>query len=157
MVKQKIPSAVRNKVWNEYIGIDKANDKCFCCNSEPITKANFECGHIISEHSGGEINIKNLRPVCSACNKSVGTKNMLDFMKQYHFDIRKDFYKNKFNEYSNNFFENKRDYIKNLLKILNKERANNFNDLIIIGSILSNFDQNLLIDFIEFSEQSNKF
>jgi 5-methylcytosine-specific restriction endonuclease McrA len=130
MVKQKIPSAVRNKVWNEYIGIDKSNDKCFCCNSEPITRANFECGHIISEYSGGEVNLKNLRPICSACNKSVGTKNMLDFMKQYHFDIRKDFYKNEINDNSNIFFDNKKGFCRRLLKLLDKRWANNYNDLI---------------------------
>ncbi|ARF08475.1 HNH endonuclease [Catovirus CTV1] len=91
MGKKKIPSAVRNKVWNTYVGIDKAIDKCFCCNDEPITKTNFQYGHIISEAKGGEINVLNLRPVCSNCNLSMGTQNMIDFMKQYKFNIRNDF------------------------------------------------------------------
>ena len=37
-------------------------------------KCNFE-----TEKNGGLTNIDNLRPVCSTCNKSMGTKNMVDF------------------------------------------------------------------------------
>ena len=62
--KEKIPAAVRNSVWNTYIGVDLAQDKCFCCNDEPITKSNSECGHILSEKEGGNVNIQNLRPLC---------------------------------------------------------------------------------------------
>lgn len=82
--KEKIPVAVRNSVWSLYIG-SQYNSMCLCCNFEPITKSNFECGHIVSEKNGGKVHLLNLRPICSACNKSIGTRNMEKFMKQYGF------------------------------------------------------------------------
>lgn len=89
--KEKIPMAVRNAVWSMYIG-ESYNAKCFCCNFEPITKVNYECGHIVSEKNGGKIHLTNLRPICSACNKSIGTKNMEIFMEQYGFTKNKNWY-----------------------------------------------------------------
>ena len=82
MPKEKIPAAVRSAVWLKYIG-EKYNAICFCCNSEPLTRVNYECGHILSEKHGGKVHINNLRPICSACNKSVGAKNMEEFMEKY--------------------------------------------------------------------------
>lgn len=81
--KSKIPSAVRKIVWNTYIGKNNVVGKCLCCNSEEITGTNFECGHIKSEKNGGDVSIDNLRPVCSNCNKSIGSKNMDEFMTRY--------------------------------------------------------------------------
>ncbi len=80
--KSKIPATLRNSVWNSYIGKKNKEGMCFCCNSEQISSGNFECGHIVAESEGGEINIQNLRPICSLCNKSMGGKNMEDFMKK---------------------------------------------------------------------------
>jgi DNA mismatch repair protein MutS len=84
--KEKIPSTVRNSVWNIYIGDDKKIGVCFCCSTEQISTANFHCGHVISEKYGGEVKINNLRPICGQCNLSMGTKNMLEFMREYGFD-----------------------------------------------------------------------
>lgn len=78
-----IPATIRNIVWNTYIGVGIKHGICLCCNSEPITYANFECGHIIARAHGGEISISNLRPICGLCNKSVGTKNMDMFIDIY--------------------------------------------------------------------------
>jgi|SRR3972149_10179330 len=89
--KQKIPSAVRAKVWDTYVGISTGRDKCFCCDSEPITRTNFECGHVQAEKEGGKITIQNLRPICGNCNKSMGIVNMNDFMEKYGFKKRRDF------------------------------------------------------------------
>lgn len=83
--KVKIPATLRNSIWNYYIGSDLKSGICFCCNTEAISTANFECGHIKSEKYGGELTIDNLRPVCSLCNKSMGTQNMEIFMKKYGF------------------------------------------------------------------------
>ena len=44
---------------------------------------NFECGHIVSVKEGGETNIENLLPICSSCNKSMGTENLMVFKKKY--------------------------------------------------------------------------
>ena len=81
--KEKIPSAVRKIVWNTYIGKDVVKGKCLCCNAEELTSTNFECGHIKSEKNGGEVTIDNLRPICSNCNKSIGSKDMDEFMTRY--------------------------------------------------------------------------
>ena len=54
--------------------------KCFCCNYTELTSFQFECGHVISEYKGGDVNIANLRPICSLCNKSMGKKNMVEYM-----------------------------------------------------------------------------
>lgn len=83
---RKIPSTIRNTVWNYYIGPDIKMDNCYCCKFEPITFANFECGHVIAYSKGGETNIKNLRPICSNCNKSMGSTCMTKFMEHYGLD-----------------------------------------------------------------------
>ena len=57
---------------------------CFCCQDE-IDSKHFECGHVIAKSKGGDTSIDNLRPVCSLCNKSMGTKNMMVYMEQNNF------------------------------------------------------------------------
>ena len=81
-VKAKIPAAVRKIVWSTYIGNEKSG-KCLCCSIEEISNTNFECGHVKSEKNGGDSSIENLRPICGHCNKSVGSKNMDEFMDRY--------------------------------------------------------------------------
>ena len=66
-------------VWDRYIGLHFGSCKCFCCKTMTIYQIMFECGHVVAEKNGGLTNIDNLRPVCSTCNKSMGTKNMVDF------------------------------------------------------------------------------
>lgn len=83
--KEKIPAAVRNTVWNTYIGVTIKQSTCLCCTLEPITFANFHCGHIKSEKNGGSVNIDNLRPICGHCNSSMGATNMDVFIKKYKF------------------------------------------------------------------------
>ena len=56
---------------------------------ETISVHNFECGHVVAESKGGITCISNLRPICSRCNASIGTDNMIDFMKRYGF-VNKD-------------------------------------------------------------------
>lgn len=84
--KEPIPKAVRMKVWTRFIGTDRAQGKCFCCRDRTIDQQDFQCGHVVSEYDGGKVSIQNLRPVCGICNSSMGTKNMIEFMKQYGFD-----------------------------------------------------------------------
>ena len=75
-----IPSTLRHEVWKKYISDVYRKGKCFCCRSSIIEESNFECGHIISRKNGGPINLDNLRPICSQCNKSMGTRQMDDFI-----------------------------------------------------------------------------
>jgi hypothetical protein len=86
MKKDRIPATVRNSVWNKYIGISLGKAECYCCKMEPVTRANFHCGHIVSENRGGKITINNLRPICAHCNSSMGTTDMNEFMQKYGFD-----------------------------------------------------------------------
>jgi hypothetical protein len=88
--RQKLPATVRRIVWNTYIGSEVSSGKCFCCNFETITVSNFECGHIVSHKDGGDATIQNLRPICSFCNRSIGKRNMEEFMRQYGIAKRDD-------------------------------------------------------------------
>jgi hypothetical protein len=80
--KQYIPKVLKNMVWDTHIGREKGIGNCYCCNKELDSK-HFECGHIVAESCGGELNVDNLRPVCSLCNKSIGKKHMDEFKKKY--------------------------------------------------------------------------
>lgn len=39
--KQKIPAALKLKVWATYYGLDKGKAKCFCCKRNEILQASF--------------------------------------------------------------------------------------------------------------------
>jgi hypothetical protein len=80
--KKSIPKILRNQSWDVYIGKEKGIGNCFCCNAE-IDSKHFECGHIIPACKGGPNTLENLRPICSLCNRSIGSKNMNDFIKKY--------------------------------------------------------------------------
>jgi 5-methylcytosine-specific restriction endonuclease McrA len=85
--KQKIPSKVRYDVWATYIGSHIAEHKCICCKRVTIKQTDFEVGHVLSEAHGGTLEINNLRPICSVCNKSMQSRNMVDYVKQYGYYI----------------------------------------------------------------------
>lgn len=84
--KDRIPQAVRRVVWNNYTGETEGNTKCYVGCGTVISQMSFECGHIVSENNGGKTVISNLRPICSLCNKSMGTRNLEDFKKTYEFN-----------------------------------------------------------------------
>ena len=77
--KKSIPKVVKDLSWNKWIGEDVARAKCMCCGVNEIKMSSFHCGHVIAEANGGKLSIDNLKPVCSACNLSMGTENMDDF------------------------------------------------------------------------------
>ena len=81
--RKKIPKQIKTLVWNEYIGNDIMSNKCLCCKKEKIDIRNFHCGHVIAESKGGDLTIKNLRPICAPCNSSMGTMSMNDFALTY--------------------------------------------------------------------------
>lgn len=96
--KEKIHANVRTAVWNTYVGREKGEDKCFIGCGEPITRANFQCGHIQAEARGGKVTIQNLRPICPGCNTSIGTRNMVEFMDEKGFKKHKNWDKNLLDE-----------------------------------------------------------
>jgi 5-methylcytosine-specific restriction endonuclease McrA len=82
--KQQIYKPIREIVWIKYCGDKTFIGNCFCCNKK-FNPFNFECGHVISSFFGGDLSISNLRPICSVCNKSMGIKNMEEFMNECKF------------------------------------------------------------------------
>ena len=81
--RKNIPKHVKTLVWNKYIGSDVAQADCVSCRSEKISIRNFHCGHVVSEAAGGYVTINNLRPICAACNLSMGTKSMNEFTREF--------------------------------------------------------------------------
>jgi len=80
--RKAIPKAVRTTLWNIHFSEDKAKGNCKVCDGE-IKISNFEAGHVIASACGGSDNLDNLLPLCSLCNKSMGTENLLDFKTKY--------------------------------------------------------------------------
>jgi hypothetical protein len=80
--KSTIPKTMRIAVWEKIFGEEVGKTKCPCCDLSEITQLKFECGHIVAESKGGETKIENLIPICSSCNKSMGTKNYYEFKKE---------------------------------------------------------------------------
>jgi len=80
--KKTIPKTVRNKVWRKFCG-NLLDSKCFCCQ-EHLSYECWEAGHVQPESKGGSCTIDNLRPICLACNRSMGTMHMFEFMKKYN-------------------------------------------------------------------------
>ncbi len=82
-LENKIPSKLqdnfnREKVWLTFMG-NKAKGNCYCCEEKEITPFHFEAGHVIPKAFGGSDDVENLRPICSPCNKGMGTENLYDY------------------------------------------------------------------------------
>ena len=74
-----IPRVVQLAVWEKYIGTI-TRGACFVCERAPITiLTNVEYGHVVAVADGGNDSIDNLRPICSACNRAMGTRNLLEY------------------------------------------------------------------------------
>jgi len=78
MKKSSVPKALREQVWLNYVG-KKFERKCLVtwCEND-ISVFNFEVGHNIPESKGGTLDIENLRPICSKCNRSMGDSYTID-------------------------------------------------------------------------------
>jgi len=76
--KAQIPRALREQVWIEY-SAKQFETKCFItwCNNR-INAFDFQVGHNVPESKGGKTEIANLRPICSRCNLSMGSKYSID-------------------------------------------------------------------------------
>lgn len=80
--RKSIPTSVKKKLWIDYNG-KKYKGACFVCK-EIIDINNFEAGHVIPASQNGSDNIRNLRPICKSCNRSMGNMNLNDFKQRYH-------------------------------------------------------------------------
>ena len=76
--KATIPRALREQVWVQYAGhvFEKKCTVTWCKNT--ITVFDFEVGHNIPESKGGTLQITNLRPLCSRCNRSMSDTYSID-------------------------------------------------------------------------------
>jgi 5-methylcytosine-specific restriction endonuclease McrA len=76
--KAKIPRALREQVWLVHVG-PKFQTKCkvsWCTNTMNVF--DFQCGHNVPESKGGTTDVKNLIPICSRCNLSMGNQFTID-------------------------------------------------------------------------------
>jgi len=72
--KQHIPIKLKEEVWLNHFG-KVYEHKCYvdwCSNN--VTVFDFEAGHDVPESKGGTIDLFNLYPICSKCNKSMGNR-----------------------------------------------------------------------------------
>lgn len=81
-VRKSIPKSVKDKVWDTCIGKERGVGSCYCCCTD-IDSKKFDCGHIVASANGGLDIVENLKPVCSTCNKSMGTQNLEEFKMEY--------------------------------------------------------------------------
>ena len=80
--RRSIPKIIKDNLWNKTFTEKSGLGQCFVCKGK-ITSRSFDCGHVISVANGGTDQLDNLQPVCSTCNKSMGTQNMIEFKQQY--------------------------------------------------------------------------
>lgn len=83
--KDIIKSGLRIEVWKKYNG-EQWKGTCYTGCGREISIENHECGHITSRHNGGKVEIDNLRPICTPCNRRMRTTSMVDFIKEYKYE-----------------------------------------------------------------------
>ena len=79
--KMHIPKKLRQQCWENVCG-KVYSHKCYVswCTTQ-IDVWSFEVGHNIAEANGGTLDLDNLYPICSLCNKSMGTTSIDDWSK----------------------------------------------------------------------------
>ena len=81
MTKAKIPKKLRQQCWENIFG-KVYQHKCYVkwCTTN-IDVWSFEVGHNLAEANGGTLDLSNLYPICSLCNKSMGTMSIDEWNK----------------------------------------------------------------------------
>jgi len=82
--KKKIPAALRQSVWLHCNGKQFEAKCCVVWCQSIVNVFTFEAGHNIPESKGGETSVANLRPICAACNKSMGNRYSIDEFNQHY-------------------------------------------------------------------------
>jgi len=82
--KTHIHKSLKNKVWEETYGTECGKHECYIGCGKMISQGDFECGHIMAESKGGPTNRSNLKPICSQCNKSMGTMNLEEYKLKFN-------------------------------------------------------------------------
>jgi len=86
--RRKFPKSVKDAVWGKYIGMNKAEGKCYVCK-RTIHIRDFDVGHNKAVAKGGSDNITNLRPICRSCNLSMGTMSIEAYKQKYFSKTKK--------------------------------------------------------------------
>ena len=81
MKRQRITKTLRLRVWDENGGKGKRYLTCNGGCGRQIDFADSECGHIVAHANGGTTALDNLLPICGSCNKSMGTRNLHEFVE----------------------------------------------------------------------------
>jgi len=89
-IRKPIPAKLRNSVWKKWFA-NSDYGQCFCCNITIYKKANdklktWNCGHIVSDHDGGELIEENMRCVCFDCNQKMKTENLFEWKNRMYPD-----------------------------------------------------------------------
>ncbi len=82
--KGTIPKSIKEQLWYRYVGNDRTEALCPCCQTETIKIMHFHAGHVISEANGGPTTLENLRPICGRCNLQMGSMNMPDYIWRFY-------------------------------------------------------------------------
>lgn len=77
--KQAIPKKTRDAVWEKYHGNNDVG-VCYCCGKN-VTRDCWQAAHIISDSTGGQVTVDNLRVNCSHCNLSCGNQNLYAYIR----------------------------------------------------------------------------
>ena len=82
--RKQLTAAVRNAVWNSWVGIEMGVGPCHCCGRQ-ISQQDYECGHVVAVARGGSDHPNNLRPLCRACNRSMRDEHLYEFQRRVGF------------------------------------------------------------------------
>tara|TARA_B100000795_G_scaffold264804_1_gene245768 strand:+ start:660 stop:1946 length:1287 start_codon:yes stop_codon:yes gene_type:complete len=89
-LKKRIGVRIKREVWDEYVGKQYGEAHCYCCRKNVVHQSEFEAGHVVStasllkEGKNDDISVSNLRPICSSCNKSMGSTHMREFITEFY-------------------------------------------------------------------------
>lgn len=79
--RKKFDQNVKHAVWHRY-NPKKTSGECYACD-RVITFEHFEIGHNKAHSRGGKDVIWNLRPICTSCNKCMGTMTIEVYRRKY--------------------------------------------------------------------------
>ena len=89
--KENIPKAVREQTWLQTFG-KKYEHKCYinwCENT--ITVFDFHVGHDQPESKGGNLNVRNLKPICARCNLSMSNNYTIKQWNNFNKNSKKSY------------------------------------------------------------------
>ena len=79
---ERVTPATQAKVWRKRFGF-RLTGVCVCCHQQTISRDDFVCGHRRAYASGGSNDVSNLEPICSRCNRKMGTHDLESWCKKF--------------------------------------------------------------------------